>query len=67
MKYAGKLAGGASEAIGSIKLAVYGGIERPLDEGLQTEREFVEPLFDSSDAKEGIGAFMEKRKPEFGK
>jgi enoyl-CoA hydratase/carnithine racemase len=66
-KYAGKLAGGASEAIGSIKLAVYGGIERPLDEGLQTERELVEPLFDSNDAKEGIGAFMEKRKPEFGK
>jgi enoyl-CoA hydratase/carnithine racemase len=64
-KYAEKLAGGAGDAIGSIKLAVYRGIERPLDEGLQTERTLVEPLFDSDDAREGISAFMEKRKPEF--
>jgi enoyl-CoA hydratase/carnithine racemase len=64
-KYAEKLAGGAREAIGSIKLAVYGGIERPLDEGLRTERTLVEPLFESGDAKEGLSAFMEKRKPEF--
>ena len=61
------LAGGASEAIGSIKLAVYGGIEGTLDEGLETERTLVEPLFDSEDAKEGLSAFMEKRKPEFSK
>jgi enoyl-CoA hydratase/carnithine racemase len=66
-KYAEKLAGGATEAIGSIKLAVYGGIERPLDEGLETERTLVEPLFESEDAREGISAFMEKRKPEFSK
>ena len=64
-KYAEKLAGGAGEAIGSIKLAVNGGIERPLDEGLETERALVEPLFESEDAKEGLSAFMEKRKPEF--
>ena len=64
--YAERLAGGASEAIGSIKLAVYGGIDRPLDEGLETERTLMEPLFDSEDAREGISAFMEKRKPEFG-
>lgn len=64
-KYAETLANGASEAIGSIKLAVHGGIERPLDEGLETERKLVEPLFDSEDANEGITAFMEKRKPEF--
>jgi enoyl-CoA hydratase/carnithine racemase len=64
-RYAEKLAGGAGGAIGSIKLAVYGGIERPLDEGLETERTLVEPLFESEDAKEGLAAFMEKRKPEF--
>ncbi len=63
--YAEKLAGGAGEAVGSIKLAVYGGIERPLDEGLEAERTLVEPLFESEDAKEGLAAFMEKRKPEF--
>jgi len=65
-RYAERLAGGATEAIGSIKLAVYGGIDRPLDEGLETERTLVEPLFESEDAREGISAFMEKRKPEFG-
>jgi enoyl-CoA hydratase/carnithine racemase len=64
-RYAEKLAEGAGEAIGSIKLAVYGGIERPLEEGLETERTLVEPLFESEDAKEGLSAFMEKRKPEF--
>ena len=66
-RYAEKLADGATEAIGSVKRAVYGGIERPLEEGLETERTLVEPLFDSDDAREGISAFMEKRKPEFSK
>lgn len=64
-KYAEGLANGASEAIGSIKLAVHGGMEHPLDEGLETERKLVEPLFESDDAREGLSAFMEKRKPEF--
>ena len=36
-----------------------------LDEGLETERTLVEPLFESEDAREGLSAFMEKRKPEF--
>lgn len=66
-EYAEKLAGGAAEAIGSIKLAVHGGIDRPLDEGLRIEQDLVGPLFDSADAREGISAFTEKRKPEFGK
>lgn len=66
-EYAEALASGAPEAIGSIKLAVHGGIERPLDEGLEIERKLVEPLFESDDAREGLSAFMEKRKPEFSK
>ncbi len=65
VKYAEGLASGAAGAIGSIKLAVRRGIDRPLKEGLQIERELVEPLFESEESKEGIGAFMEKRKPEF--
>ena len=67
LKYARGLASGAAGAIGSIKLAVHRGIDRPLKEGLEIERELVEPLFSSDEAKEGIGAFMEKRKPEFSK
>jgi enoyl-CoA hydratase/carnithine racemase len=64
-KYAEGLATGAARAIGSIKLAVHKGMNRPLEEGLEIERELVKPLFEGEEAKEGIGAFMEKRKPEF--
>jgi len=65
LKYAEGLASGAAGAIGSIKLAVHRGTNVSLKEGLEIERELVEPLFESEEAKEGIGAFMEKRKPEF--
>ena len=67
LKYAEALAAGAAGAIGSIKLAVHRGIDRPLEEGLEIERELVEPLFSSEESREGIQAFMEKRKPEFSK
>jgi enoyl-CoA hydratase/carnithine racemase len=36
-----------------------------LDAGLALERELQQQLFQSGDAKEGIRAFNEKRKPEF--
>jgi len=65
LKYAEGLARGAVGAIGAVKLAVHRGIERPLREGLEIERDLVEPLFSSAEAKEGIGAFMEKRKPDY--
>jgi enoyl-CoA hydratase len=67
LKYAEGLASGAVGAIGSIKLAVHRGINKPLEEGLEIERELVKPLFSSEESKEGIRAFMEKRKPEFSK
>jgi enoyl-CoA hydratase/carnithine racemase len=67
LKYAQGLAAGAAQAIGTIKLAVHRGIDKPLQEGLEIERELLEPLFSSDESKEGIGAFMEKRKPEFSK
>ena len=61
--FADKLAGGATKAIGNIKLAVWDGIDRPLREGLGRERELVGELFRSQDAQEGLGAFLEKREP----
>jgi enoyl-CoA hydratase/carnithine racemase len=67
LKYARGLAAGATEAIGTIKLAVHRGIDRPLREGLGIERDLVMPLFSNEESKEGITAFMEKRKPEFSK
>lgn len=66
-KYADALAKGARQAIGSIKLAVHRGREMDLDDALGIERTLVEGLFYSEDAAEGIRAFTEKRKPEFGK
>ena len=59
------LAGGAARAVGAIKLAVWQGVQLPLEEGLRLERELLEPLFRSHDGQEGIRAFLEKRKPQF--
>jgi enoyl-CoA hydratase/carnithine racemase len=63
--YAGALASGATKAIGSIKLAVHEGLAAGLERGLEREQELIEELFRSDDAKEGIAAFGEKRKPAF--
>lgn len=63
--YAGKIASGATLAIGAIKEAVYRGVHMGLDEALALERELIEPLFDSEDAAEGFAAFTEKRPPEY--
>ncbi len=65
MAYARKLASGATLAMASIKRCVHEGIERPLDEALELERELIAPLFESRDAKEGFAAFAEKRAPVY--
>nr|MDO8075498.1 enoyl-CoA hydratase-related protein [Candidatus Freyarchaeota archaeon] len=52
-------------AVRAIKKAVLRGLEMPLREGLMLEQYLAEPLRQSEDAKEGIRAFIEKRKPEF--
>ena len=55
----------ASGAIGGIKRSVQSGVDLPLEQGLALERELQARLFLGDDAKEGIGAFLEKRKPTF--
>ncbi|MHA1210341.1 MAG: enoyl-CoA hydratase/isomerase family protein [Candidatus Freyarchaeota archaeon] len=52
-------------AVRAIKKAVLRGLEMPLREGLMLEQYLAEPLRQSEDAKEGIRAFIEKRKPKF--
>jgi enoyl-CoA hydratase/carnithine racemase len=64
-EYARQLAAGATVAIGEIKLAAYEGIDSPLADGLARERAGIERLFDTADAREGLGAFASKRKAEF--
>jgi enoyl-CoA hydratase/carnithine racemase len=67
MEYARQFAppGKASKAVGRIKRAVCSGIEVPFSEGLAIEREMQQQLFESADAREGLDAYVEKRKPEF--
>ena len=55
----------ASKAIGNIKRSVQTGAELPFQDALAVERELQQLLFQSSDAKEGIAAYVEKRKANF--
>jgi enoyl-CoA hydratase/carnithine racemase len=55
----------AAKAVGLIKRAVQSGAEAAFGEGLAIERELQQQLFQSDDAKEGLGAYNEKRKPAF--
>lgn len=55
----------AARAVGRIKLSVQAGGEMPFEYGLALERELQQQLFQSEDAKEGLAAYVEKRKPEF--
>jgi enoyl-CoA hydratase/carnithine racemase len=64
-EYAEALAGGATAAIGEIKLATYAGVDGRIADGLAREREGIAKLFETADAREGLSAFTEKRKAEF--
>jgi enoyl-CoA hydratase/carnithine racemase len=56
---------GAALAVGRIKRAVQSGMEMGIEQGLAFERELQAELFASTDAKEGLNAYAEKRKPQF--
>jgi enoyl-CoA hydratase/carnithine racemase len=60
-----RFAAGPTLALASIKRCVHQGAQLPLDEGLALEADLVEKLFASSDADEGLNAFVEKRRPVF--
>ncbi|MBX6362383.1 MAG: enoyl-CoA hydratase/isomerase family protein [Gemmatimonadetes bacterium] len=55
----------AAKAVGNIKRSVQTGGELPLQDALAVERELQQLLFQSQDAKEGLAAYVEKRKPQF--
>ena len=60
-----KLLSKSSIALGIVKLAINKGIEMDLDGALYYEAECFGSALASEDSKEGIRAFLEKRKPEF--
>src|SRR5437870_34204 len=55
----------ASSAVGRIKRAVQTGAEISFEAALALERELQQQLFQSEDAKEGLDAYVNKRKAEF--
>ena len=55
----------ASLSAGFIKRAVHTGTDLSLADGLALERELQQRLFESNDAREGLTAYAEKRKPTF--
>ncbi len=52
-------------AAAQIKEAVVNGEDAPLETALRLERKAFQLLFDTADKREGIAAFLEKRKPSF--
>lgn len=55
----------AARAVGRIKRSVQTGAEIPFESALALERELQQQLFQSEDAREGLDAYVEKRKPQF--
>jgi enoyl-CoA hydratase/carnithine racemase len=60
-----RLAAGPPLAIANIKRAAYDGSQLKLEDGLAMERDLIEQLFRSADAREGLEAFAEKRTATF--
>lgn len=67
MDYARKFTtpGKAARAVGRIKRAVQTGSEISFESALALERELQQQLFQSEDAKEGLDAYVNKRKAAF--
>ncbi len=62
---ANKIAAKSPVSIRLAKEAILKSFNSPLDEGLEFERKCFYLLFASDDRKEGMTAFIEKRKPQF--
>ena len=67
MATASAIAAQSRTAVLMLKECVNRVDEGSLAEGLRFERRLFQAVFATPDQKEGMGAFIEKRKPEFGK
>ena len=65
LEMAQQIAGLAPLAVQQIKEVVLAGQDASLDAALRLETKAIQLLFASQDQKEGMAAFIEKRKPKF--
>jgi enoyl-CoA hydratase len=65
IKLAAEIAARAPVAVQFAKDAVNMALETPLSAGLAYERNLFYALFSTQDQKEGMAAFLEKRKPDW--
>ena len=67
LRVAEKIAALSPVAVHLVKRAINAAHETTLSEGVKMERALFLPLFGTPDQREGMEAFVEKRKPGFGK
>ena len=60
-----KIAAFGRVALRAIKTSINQGFDLPLDRAIPRDAEHIGICFSSPDRKEGMEAFLEKRKPEF--
>ena len=64
MKLANKIAKNAPIAVRNCKKAINEGLEAKMDDAIVIEEKLFGSCFETADQKEGMGAFLEKRKHE---
>jgi enoyl-CoA hydratase/carnithine racemase len=52
-------------AMGAIIQSVNEGLDKPLDEAIEHEAQLFAKLCETEDMREGVSAFLEKRRPRF--
>ena len=65
LEIAGRMARWSPVSLRLAKQAVNAAFEMPLRAGLEHEKELFLAAFASEDGREGVKAFVEKRKPDF--
>ena len=64
-KLSAALAAGPTKSLGLIKKAIYSSANSTLDKQLDLERDLQREVGNGEDYREGVAAFLEKRKPAF--